>query len=51
MSDDYPDWFRKKRRYPFFRDWLFGDVDHLFREMEKIMEEQFRAFTADVPQD
>ncbi len=51
MSDDYPDWFRKKRRYPFFRDWLFGDVDHLFREMEKIMEKQFRAFTADVPKD
>jgi len=30
---------------------LFGDVDHMFREMEKMMEEELKNFTERVPKD
>jgi HSP20 family protein len=49
-DEDAPDWF-KKRRYPFSRDWFFGDADKIFREMEKMMEEEFKTFTSRVPKD
>lgn len=49
-SEDYPDWF-KRRRYPFFESWSFEDFDKMFREMEKMMEEEFKAFTSRVPKD
>ncbi|MDH5460222.1 MAG: Hsp20/alpha crystallin family protein [Candidatus Bathyarchaeota archaeon] len=51
MSEDYPDWFKRRRRYPFFRGWFFEDVDQMFREMEKMMEEEFKTFTSRVPKD
>jgi len=51
MSDDYPDWFKRRRRYPFFGNWFFEDIDSLFHEMEKMMEEEFKAFTSKVPKD
>ena len=50
MPEDYPEWFRR-RRYPFFRSWFFEDVDRMFREMEKMMEEEFKTFTSRVPKD
>jgi len=49
-DEDYPEWFRR-RRYPFFRGWLFEDVDKVFREMEKMMEEELKTFTSQVPKD
>jgi HSP20 family protein len=49
-EDDYPDW-QKRRRSPFFRGWGFEDVDKIFEEMEKMMEEEFRDFTSRVPKD
>ncbi len=49
-DEDFPEWFRK-RRYPFFRGWFFEDVDKIFREMEKMMEEEFKAFSSHVPKD
>ena len=48
MSEDYPDWF-KRRRYPFFGSWFFEDIDRMFHEMEKMMEEEFKTFTSRVP--
>lgn len=51
MPEDYPEWFRRRRRYPFFRSWFFEDVDRMFREMEKMMEEEFKTFTSRVPKD
>ena len=51
MSDDYPDWFKRRRRYPFFRSWFFEDADRMFREMEKMMGEEFKMFTSKVPKD
>jgi HSP20 family protein len=49
-DEDVPDWF-KKRRYPLSKDWFSGDTDEIFREMEKMMEEEFKAFTSRVPKD
>ena len=51
MSEDYPDWFKRRRRYPFFRGWFFEDVDRMFREMEKMMEDEFKTFSSRVPKD
>jgi len=49
-DEDYPDWFRK-RRYPLSRDFFFWDIDRIFREMEKMMEEEFKNFTSQIPKD
>lgn len=49
-DDDYPEWF-KRRRSPFFRSWDFGEVDKMFHEMERMMEEEFKDFTSKVPKD
>ena len=50
-DEDYTDWVRK-RRYPFFRGgWDFQDIDKMFHEMEKMMEEEFKMFTSRVPKD
>ena len=49
-EDDYSEWF-KKRRSPFFKSFDFEDVDKMFHEMEKMMEEEFKNFTSQVPKD
>ncbi len=46
-NEDYPEWFRKRRS----RDPFFGDVDRMFHEMEKMMEEEFKSFTEKLPKD
>jgi len=50
-SDDFPEWTRRKRNSPFDKDPFFGDIDKVFREMEKMMEEEFKNFTEKVPKD
>jgi HSP20 family protein len=49
-DEEYPEWFRR-RRYPFFRSWFFEDIDRMFREMERMMEEEFKMFTSRIPKD
>jgi HSP20 family protein len=49
-DEDYPEW-NKRRRFPLDKDPFFGDIDRIFREMEKHMEEEFREFTEKVPKD
>ena len=49
-DEDYPEW-RKRRRFPLDKDPFFGNIDRIFREMEKRMEEEFREFTQKVPKD
>ena len=49
-EEDFPEWFRR-RRFPFFGSWLFEDIDRMFREMERMMEEEFKAFTSRIPKD
>lgn len=36
---------------PLFRGWGFDDVDKIFEQMEKMMEEEFKNFTERVPKD
>jgi len=50
-NDDYPEWTRRRRISPFDKDPFFGDIDKVFREMEKMMEEEFKNFTERVPKD
>jgi HSP20 family protein len=45
-DEDYPEWFRRRRKDP-----IFGDVDRMFHEMEKMMEEEFKSFTEKIPKD
>jgi len=49
-EDDSSEWYRR-RRSPLFRGWGFEDVDKIFEEMEKMMEEEFRDFASRVPKD
>jgi HSP20 family protein len=50
FDEEFPEWFRR-RRLPFFGSWFFEDVDRMFREMERMMDEEFKAFTSRVPKD
>ncbi|MEM2098952.1 MAG: archaeal heat shock protein Hsp20 [Candidatus Bathyarchaeia archaeon] len=50
-DDDYSSEWNKRRRYPLSTDPFFGDIDRIFREMEKRMEEEFREFTEKVPRE
>jgi len=48
----FPDWFKRRmRRSPFFSSWLFGDIDEIMKEMEEMMEKEFREFQTRVPKD
>jgi len=53
MSWDYfPEWFRRRmRRSPYFRDWFFGDIDEMIKDMEEMMEREYKEFTTRVPKD
>lgn len=50
-NEDYPDWFRRRRRFPFFRSWFFEDIDEMFREFERMMEEEIRELTSRIPRE
>ena len=50
-NEDYPDWFRRRRRFPFFRSWLFEDIDEMFREFERMMEEELKELTSKIPRE
>ncbi len=46
-DDNYPEWSKKRRsKEPFF-----GDIDDMFREMEKMMDEELKNFTDKVPKE
>jgi len=46
-DEDYSEWSRKRRsKEPFF-----GDIDEMFREMEKMMDEELKNFTDKVPKE
>jgi HSP20 family protein len=46
-DDDYPEWTRRKRA----KDPFFSDIDDMFREMEKMMDEELKNFTEKVPKE
>ncbi len=49
IDDDYPEWFKRRRKIS--KDPFFGDVDDMFREMEKMMDEELKNFTEKVPKE
>ena len=48
MSDFWDDWFRRWRRW---RSPFFADIDRMFSEMEKEMEEAFKELQNRIPED
>jgi HSP20 family protein len=48
-NEDYPEWFRKRRNQS--KDPFFGNIDGMFREMEKMMDEELKNFTEKVPKE
>jgi len=48
-NDDYPEWFKKRRNSS--KDPFFGNIDDMFREMEKMMDEELKNFTEKVPKE
>jgi HSP20 family protein len=50
-DENYPEWTKRRRSSPFDKDPFFGNIDRMFREMEKMMEEELRSFTEKVPKD
>jgi HSP20 family protein len=51
-EDDLPEWYRKRRRRtPFFGNWLFSDIEEMMREMEDMMEREFSQFKTRIPED
>ena len=48
-NDDFPEWFKKKRSTS--KDPFFGDIDNMFREMEKMMEDEFKNLSNKVPKE
>ncbi|MGD6933271.1 MAG: archaeal heat shock protein Hsp20 [Candidatus Bathyarchaeia archaeon] len=48
-NDDFPEWFKRRRAQS--KDPFFGDIDNMFREMEKMMEEEFKTFQEKVPKE
>ncbi len=49
-DEDYPEW-TKRRRGIFDKDPFFGDFEKVMREMEKMIEDEFKNFTDRVPKD
>ena len=47
-KDEYSEWFKKRRSQS--KD-PFGNVDDMFREMEKMMDEELKNFTEKVPKE
>jgi HSP20 family protein len=47
-NEDYPEWYRRRRPS---KDPFFGDIDEMFREMERMMDEELKNFTEKVPKE
>ena len=48
-NDDYPEWFKKRRSQS--KDPFFGDINDMFHEMEKMMDEEIKNFADKVPKE
>ncbi|HUK85314.1 MAG TPA: hypothetical protein VLU95_05590 [Candidatus Acidoferrum sp.] len=46
-NEDYPEWSKKRRS----KDPFFGDIDEMFRDMEKMMDEEMKNFADKVPKE
>jgi HSP20 family protein len=50
LSDDEGERWPKRRRWPFFGG-VFGDFDEVFKEMEEMVEREFKEITKRAPRD
>ncbi len=51
-DEDMPDWLRRRqRRRDNFGDWFFGDINEMMRDMEEMMNREFKDFTTKLPKD
>jgi len=48
-NEGFPEWFRKRRNTS--KDPFFGEVDDMFKEMEKMMDEELKNFAEKVPKE
>ena len=48
-NDDFPEWYKKRQRPT--KDPFFGNMDEMFNEMEKMMDEGLKNFTEKVPKE
>lgn len=49
--DEYPGWFRRRRRWPFFfGDWYFGDIEEMMKDVERMMEDMLKGLTDRIPE-
>jgi HSP20 family protein len=54
MSDeeDFPEWFKRRmKRAPYFGTMPFPDIDEIFKDMEKMMGEEWKEFTTNLPKE
>jgi len=51
LSDEYWDERSRRRRWPFFRRFFFGDIDEIFREMQEMIDREFKDLAERVPRD
>jgi HSP20 family protein len=50
-EEDWSGWFRRKGWWPFTRRWMLGDVDEMFREMNEMMQREFKELSKRAPRD
>lgn len=48
-KDDFNDWLRKRRSTS--KDPFFGEIDNMFREMERMMDDELKQFAEKVPKE
>jgi HSP20 family protein len=48
-GEDFPDWVKKRQRPS--KDPFFGDIDNMFKEMEKMMDDELKNFTDKIPKE
>ncbi|HDQ06509.1 MAG TPA: Hsp20/alpha crystallin family protein [Candidatus Bathyarchaeota archaeon] len=47
--DEFPSWFRRRRRWPFFDVWS-TEIDDVVRDMDKMMQNMFKEFADQIPE-
>ena len=48
-NEDFPEWYKKRQRPT--KDPFFGNIDNIFKDMEKMMDEGLKNFTEKVPKE
>ena len=49
-NDDFSEWFKRRRFLP-FKNWIFGDIDEMIKEMEGIFEKEFNEIQQNIPKE